>query len=160
MLKKKNNIILIYILFIISISLIGAFIIEYILGYEPCKLCVYERIPYIFSIFLILEIIFLKKNIKFSLLLISLTFIVSSILAFYHFGIEQGFFIESFICESKKISEILSKEELLDQLKSNSISCKVESFTFLGLSLAAINTVLSLILSVIFIKLFLNYGKN
>ena len=160
MLKKKNNIILIFILCIISVSIIGAYVIEYILGYQPCKLCIYERIPYFFSIFLILEIIFFKKNIKFTLSLLSLTFLVSSILAFYHFGIEQGFIIESFLCESGKVSEILAKEELLEQLKSNSISCKDESFTFLGFSLAAINTILSIALSVIFVRLFLNYEKN
>jgi disulfide bond formation protein DsbB len=160
MLEKTNNIIFIFILCIITASLIGAFIIEYVLGYQPCKLCIYERVPYFVSIFLILEIIFLKKNIKFTLLLISITFLVSSILAFYHFGIEQGFIIESFMCENEKVSEIITKEELLDQLKSNSISCKDVSFTFFGFSLAAINTILSLLLSVIFIRLFLNYGKN
>ena len=93
-------------------------------------------------------------------MLISITFLVSSILAFYHFGIEQGFIIESFMCENEKVSEIITKEELLDQLKSNSISCKDVSFTFFGFSLAAINTILSLLLSVIFIRLFLNYEKN
>ncbi len=160
MTKKIINIILIFTLCIISASLIGAYFIEHILGYQPCKLCIYERIPYIISILLIFEILFLKKNIKLSLLLISLTFICSSILAFYHFGIEQGLFVESFLCENEKISEILSKDKLLEQLKNNTVSCKDVSFTFLGLSLAAINTILSLILSVIFIKLFLNYGKN
>jgi len=48
----------------------------------------------------------------------------------------------------------------LEQIKQNNISCKDVSFKILGLSLAAINTIFSLILSVIFIKLFLNYGKN
>jgi len=58
------------------------------------------------------------------------------------------------------LSKTLSKEQLLEQLKQNSISCKDVSFRVLGLSLAAINTIFSLVLSVIFIKLFLNYGKN
>ena len=82
-----------------------------------------------------------------------------SILAFYHFGIEQGLFSESFVCKAQNLSEILSKEQLLEQLKQNNISCKDVSFKILGLSLAAINTILSLILSIIFIRLFLNYGK-
>ena len=160
MFKKTNNILLIFFLFIISASLIATFIIQYRLGYQPCKLCVYQRIPYILSIFLIIELIFFKKNEKTTLLLLSLIFIISTILAFYHFGIEQGFFAESFVCESKSLSETLTKDELLEQLKQNTISCKDVNFKILGLSLASINFIFSLILSVIFIKLFLNYGKN
>ena len=160
MFKKTNNILLIFILFIISVSLIAAFIIQYGLGHQPCKLCIYERIPYILSIFLIIELIFFKKNEKTTLSLLSLIFIISTILAFYHFGIEQGFFTESFVCESASFSETLTKDQLLGQLKQNPISCKDVSFKFLGLSLASINVIFSLALSVIFVRLFLNYGKN
>ena len=160
MFKKTNNILLIFLLFVISASLIAAFIIEYELGHQPCKLCVYERIPYILSIFLIIELIFFKKNEKTTLLLLSLIFIISGILAFYHFGIEQGFFTESFVCNSANFSETLTKDQLLEQLKQNPISCKDVSFRILGLSLATINIIFSLILSVIFIKLFISYEKN
>ena len=160
MLKKTNNILLIFLLFFISASLIAAFVIEYGLGHEPCKLCIYQRIPYIVSIFFIIELIFFKKNEKTTLLLLSLIFIISAILAFYHLGIEQGFFTESFVCESGSFSETLTKDQLLEQLKQNTISCKDVSFRVLGLSLASINIIFSLILSVIFIRLFLNYGKN
>jgi disulfide bond formation protein DsbB len=84
----------------------------------------------------------------------------SAALAFYHFGIEQGFFSETLACTSGDLSKTLSKEELLEQLKQNTISCKDVSLRILGLSLAAINVIFSLVLSVLFIKLFLNYGKN
>ena len=160
MLKQTNNIFLIVILTIISLTIISALIIQYWLGYEPCKLCLYERIPYFLSILLIIKILFIKKYEKITLLIISLVFISGSVLAFYHFGIEQGFFSESFACKSQNLSETLSKERLLEQLKQNSISCKDVSFKILGLSLAAINTIFSLILSVIFVRLFLNYEKN
>jgi len=160
MLKKTNNILLIFFLFIISASLIAAFIIQYEFGHQPCKLCIYQRIPYILSIFLIIELIFFKRNEKTTLLLLSLTFIASTILAFYHLGIEQEFFTESFLCESKNFSKTLTKDQLLEQLKQNTISCKDVSFKVLGLSLASINFIFSLVLSVIFIRLFLNYGKN
>ena len=92
MLKKNNNILLIFILVIISLSVISAFIIEYLLGHEPCKLCLYERIPYFLSILLIVKILFIKKYEKITLLILSLVFIISACLAFYHFGIEEGFF--------------------------------------------------------------------
>ena len=160
MFKKTNNILLIFLLFIISASLVAAFIIQYKLGHQPCKLCIYQRIPYILSIFLIIELIFFKKSEKTTLLLLSLIFIISVILAFYHFGIEQGFFTESLVCESTSFSETLTKDQLLEQLKQNTISCKDVSFKVLGLSLASINVIFSLVLSVIFIKLFKSHEKN
>ena len=160
MLKKTNNIFLIVILAIISLMIISALIIQYWLGHEPCKLCLYERIPYFLSMLLIIKILFIKKYEKITFLILSLVFIGSAALAFYHFGIEQGFFSESLACTTGDLSKTFSKEELLQQLKQNSIGCKDVSFRMLGLSLAAINTIFSLILSVIFAKLFINYEKN
>ena len=95
-----------------------------------------------------------------TLLILSIVFAVSSALAFYHFGIEQGFFNESLACTAENLSKTLTKDELLKQLSQNTISCKDVSFRIFGFSLAAINTILSLILSVITIRLFLNYEKN
>ena len=160
MLKQTNNIFLIVILAIISLTTISTLIIQYWLGYEPCKLCLYERIPYFLSILLIVKILFIKRHEKITLLILSLVFLSSTALAFYHLGIEQGFFSESLVCATEDVSKTLSKEELLQQLKQNSISCKEVSFRILGLSLSAINTIFSLVLSVIFIRLFMNYGKN
>ena len=160
MLKQTNNIFLIVILAIISLTTISTLIIQHWLGHEPCKLCLYERIPYFLSILLIIKIIFIKKYEKTTLLILTLIFISSTAIAFYHFGIEQGFFSESLACTSGDLSKTLSKEELLQQLKLNSISCKDVSFRIMGLSLATINTIFSLVLSVIFIRLFMNYGKN
>ena len=160
MLKQSNNIFLIVILTIISLAIISALIIQYWLGHEPCKLCLYERIPYFLSMLLIIKILFIKKYEKITFLILSLVFIGSAALAFYHFGIEQGFFSESLACTTGDLSKTLSKEELLQQLKQNNISCKDVSFRILGLSLAAINTIFSLALSVIFIRLFMNYEKN
>ena len=160
MFKKSNNIVLFFLLIVISASLIAAFIIQYGLGHQPCKLCIYQRIPYILSIFLIIELIFFKKNEKITLLLLSLIFIISAILAFYHFGIEQGFFNESLVCTTENLPETLSKDELLKQLSKNTISCRDVTIRILGFSLAAINTIFSIVLSVIFMKLFLSYEKN
>ena len=160
MLKQTNNIFLIVILAIISLMIISALIIQYWLGHEPCKLCLYERIPYFISMLLIIKILFIKKYEKITLLILFLVFMSSAALAFYHFGIEQGFFNESLACTTPDLSQTLSKEQILKQLKQNNISCKDVSFRVLGLSLSAINTIFSLVLSVIFIKLFLNYAKN
>jgi len=159
-LNKKKNIILIIIFFIILLSIISALIIEYVLGHKPCGLCLYERIPYFLSALLIIKIFFFKKYEKITLLILFLIFMFSALLAFYHFGIEQGFFEESFVCSIENQSNILSKEQLLKELNKNIVSCKEVTFKILGLSLAAINTILSVLLSIIFLKLFFNYGSS
>ena len=160
MLNKKNNIILIIIFFIILLSIISALIIEHVLGHQPCSLCLYERIPYFLSALLMIKIFFFKKYEKVILLILFLIFMISALLAFYHFGIEQDFFNESFVCNVESQLTILSKENLLKELNKNIVSCKDVTFRILGLSLAAINTILSIVLSVIFLKLFFNYGSN
>ena len=158
--SKKTNTILIFILFGLSVSLISAYIIEYALGHEPCRLCVYQRFPYIVSILLVLSILLIKKNVKIHLLLLSLISLLGAVLAFYHFGIEQGFFSESIVCESQNLQEGLTKQDILKQLKQNTISCKDVNFTLFGLSLASINIIVSFILFMIFIRLYRNYEIN
>ena len=158
--NKKTNKILILTLFILLIFLISAYIIEYVLGHKPCKLCVYQRFPYFVSIFLVSSILLLKKYVKLSLLGISLVSLLGAVMAFYHFGIEQGFFSESFICEAQNLRQSSSKEEILKQLKENTISCKNVTFKAFGLSLASINAIFSFILFYIFLRLFRNYEVN
>ena len=160
MTKQISKKFLFSILVFASLVLVSAFIIEHQLGHEPCKLCLYERIPYFLSMLLIIKMFFIKKYERVTLLILFLLFMSSTVLAFYHFGIEQGFFSESLACTAGDLSKTLSKEELLQQLKQNSIGCKNVSFRMLGLSLAAINTIFSLVLGVIFLRLFMNYGKN
>ena len=160
MIEKIIKKILFSLLIFIILILISAFLIEYRLDHKPCKLCIYQRIPYFVAVLLILKMLLTKSYQKITLFILALTFLVSASLAFYHFGIEQGFFSESLICTAGNLSENLSKEELLKLLESNPISCKDISFKILGLSLATINTIFSIILSVIFIRLFFNYEKN
>ena len=95
------------IFFISLISLISAFFIEYILGHQPCNLCLIQRIPYGLSIILIILNYFQKKNEHFIILLLILIFSFSFMISFYHFGIEQGFFKESSVCGLNSTSEII-----------------------------------------------------
>ena len=160
MTEQINKKFLLAVLMLVFLVLVFAFVIEYRLGHQPCKLCLYERIPYFLSILLIVKMFFIRNYEKTTLLMLSLIFIVSSILAFYHFGIEQGFFNESLGCVTENLSETLTKEELLKQLSTSTISCKDVSFKIFGFSLASINVILSIALSVIFLRLFINYEKN
>ena len=156
----NNKLILNGILVLSILSLSIAYFIQYVLGHKPCNLCIIERIPYIAAIILISLIFILNRYQKIISSLILIFFIFGAVVSFYHFGIEQGFFSESLVCDLGN-SRPLNKEELLNQLKKTEIvSCKDVTFRFLGLSLATINTVISLILSGIIIKVIKNYGKN
>ena len=156
----NNKLLLNGILAFSILSLSIAYFIQYVLGHKPCNLCIIERIPYIAAIILISLIFILNRYQKIISSLILIFFIFGTIVSFYHFGIEQGFFSESLVCDLGN-SQPLNKEDLLNQLKKTEIvSCKDVTFRFLGLSLATINTVISLILSGIILKVIKNYGKN
>ncbi len=156
----NNKLLLNSILAFSILTLSIAYFIQYVLGHKPCNLCIIERIPYIAAIILISLIFILNRYQKIISSLILIFFIFGAVISFYHFGIEQGFFSESLVCDLGN-SQPLNKEDLLNQLKKTEIvSCKDVTFRFLGLSLATINTVISLILSGIMIKIIKNYGKN
>jgi len=148
------------ILFFCIFALISAYFIQYILGHQPCNLCLIERVPYISAVIIILLCFYLKKFEKICLIFLSLIFFLATIVSFYHFGIEQGFISESLVCDLDFDDNALTKEELLKQLKQKTISCKDVTFKILGFSLATINIFISLLLSAITLKIFLNYEKN
>ena len=157
---NSNKLLLNGILAFSILSLSIAYFIQYVLGHKPCNLCIIERIPYIAAIILISLVFILNRYQKIISSLILIFFIFGAVVSFYHFGIEQGFYSESLICELTN-NNPLNKEDLLNQLKKAEIvSCKDVSFRFLGLSLATINTIISLALSGIMFKVIKNYGKN
>jgi len=158
--KIKNKMIFNLILLFSVFALIAAYFIQYVLKHEPCNLCLIERIPYFFSIIIISICLFTEKFEKLSLIILCLIFFSATLIAFYHFGIEQGFVKESLVCDLNNGSNNLSKEALLNELKTMPVSCKNVTFKILGLSLATFNIFISLILSVITTKLFLTYEKN
>ena len=148
------------IIFITSlIALISAYFIEYILGHQPCNLCLIERIPYGLSIVLIVLNYIFKIDDKFLILLLILTFVFSFMISAYHFGIEKGFLEESTICAIRNTTEIISKEELLEQLQVKTISCKDVTFKIFGLSLTSFNIIISSTLVILLLKIFKNYEK-
>jgi len=156
--KKKHKLILI--LLYSFFAVIFAYFVEHILGHKPCNLCLLERIPYILSIILITLNIKFKEYEKILLFLLCVIFLTSTILSFYHFGIEQGFFKESIVCELNSQNITLNAEDILKELNEKIISCKDISFRIFGFSLATLNTIISFIISVIVMKMFLNYEKN
>ena len=157
-LKKKTelNIILFFCIF----SIIFAFYVEYILKHKPCNLCLLERIPYILGIILVILVSILKKFEKKVFLMLSLIFLISTFLSAYHVGIEKGFFEESLVCNLNNDLNNLNKEDLLKSLNNQTVSCKDVTFRILGFSLATLNTIISMLISIITLTIFLNYEKK
>ena len=160
MVKNSKNL-LIKLIFLVSIiALVSVFFIEYILGHQPCNLCVLERIPYFLTIMIVLLNYKYIQFERFFILLLAIIFLAGTILSLYHLGIEQGFIQESLVCDLKSGSNLLSKEEILKQLQEKSVSCKDVTFKIFGLSLTSYNILISLIISISTGKIYFNYDKN
>ena len=146
-----NKNILHFIFLLSLIILIAAYFIEFILGYEPCKLCLIQRIPYYFILLFSLIFIFIKKNEKFFIRSIFVFFIIGLIVSFYHVGIEQNVFNESLVCLNL-LDSTNSTEDLLKNLQISNKSCKDVDFKIFGISLATINLLISSFMAIILFK--------
>ena len=154
---SRKNLYLIILLFSL-ISILLALYIEFILGYKPCKLCIYQRLPYLAALFVSFIGLYYFKNENILIILI-IIFTISALISGYHFGIENSFFDELSSCTNNSL-DLSDKKKLLESLNKNMpISCKDATFKVLGLSLAAINTLLSILIVIISVRT-LTYEKN
>lgn len=130
--------------------LASAYFIQYVLGVQPCKLCIYQRIPYflLVGLGLISFINFIKNNYhKMILVFCRLLILLEIFLAVYHVGIEHDIFREVIPCKVQESSTPVTLESLREQIYNNtSVSCKEVSMRILGLSLAEINLILACLL--------------
>ena len=149
------------IIFLLSIfALISAYFIQHILGHQPCNLCLIERIPYMGALFIIMINYKFNHLEKHLILMLVFVFFAGTIISLYHLGIEQGFIKESLVCDLKNSSQILSKEQILQQLQEKKVSCKDVTFKIFGLSLTSYNILISLLITISAGKIYFNYDKN
>ena len=149
------------IIFLVSfVALISAYFIEYVLGHQPCNLCLMERVPYAIALVIIILNYKFNRLEKYFILLLSIVFLASTLLSLYHLGIEQGFIEESLVCDLQNSSKILSKEEILKQLQEKRVSCKDVTFKIFGLSLTTLNIIISILITIVLTKIYLSYEKN
>jgi len=148
-------------IFLISfIALISAFFIEYVLGYQPCNLCLYERVPYFLAILILLVNFKYNKLEKHFIFFLIIIFFIATLLSLYHLAIEQGLIEESLLCNLEKGTNIIDKDEILKQLQQKNISCKDVAFKIFGLSLTSFNIIISLLLTISLTKVYLKHEKN
>ena len=145
------------ILFVCFLTIISALYIEHILSIPACKLCLYQRVPYLISIIVCFFGYFFSNN-KLWIYLLIITFLSSLIVSAYHIGIENNLFQEFSGCKNENLNTI-DKNELLRSLNNILPNCKDVNFRIFGLSLATINFILSIALTLITIR-YLNNEKN
>ena len=149
------------IIFLVSFAaLISAYFIEYVLGHQPCNLCLMERIPYAIALVIIIFNYKFNNLEKYFILLLSMVFLASTLLSLYHLGIEQGFIEESLVCDLQNSSKILSKDGKLKQLQDKRVSSKDVTFKIFGLSVTTLNIIISILITIVVTKVYLSYEKN
>jgi len=151
---KKFYIIIITLSFF---SLVAALYVEYILGFKPCILCIYQRIPYAIAILISLSAFFIgNRNIL--LIILGLNFLAGILLSGYHVSIEKGIIEPLFSCTGENI-EALEKDEILKSLNNIQPDCKDVDFSIFGVSLATLNFIISFVLTIVIVYIF-RYAKK
>ena len=155
--EQKIKIFFLFIFTLSLFSLIAALYIEYILGFKPCILCLYQRLPYLIALIISL-IYFFYNNKNLLLVLLALTFMSSFLISGYHVGIEKNI-IEPFFSCSNINTGIVNKKEILKSLKEIQPDCKSVDFSFFGVSLATLNFINSFVLIVVIVYIFKHAKK-
>ena len=138
-------------------SLISALYVEYILGFKPCLLCLYQRIPYAIAILISLIAFFIGNRIIL-LIILGLTFLAGILLSGYHVSIEKGIIEPLFSCTGENIKSI-EKKEILKSLDNIQPDCKDIDFSIFGVSLATLNFIISFVLTIVIVYIF-KYAKK
>ena len=140
---RKNTV---YLLITVSFCiLISTLLIEYIFNFPPCKLCIYQRIPYLIILTLGTGLVFFKKIREFFFIFIILQ-IANFVIASFHSLVERGIIEYEMSCTSTG-SDIQTIDELRNFLEKVPIAkCNEILFSIMGLSLANFNLIVSVLL--------------
>ena len=142
------------ILFLSIFSLLFVFILQYEYEILPCKICIWQRWPHIFNIFIALIIISSSSIPNYIMVLGLINMFLAFILALYHYGLEQNLWDNVFSCSGEIKFNDLSTEEILKNLNNTPIkTCEIEAWNFLNLSLTGWNMILTIFISLIWLLL-------
>ena len=132
------------VLFLSIFSLLFVFILQYEYGILPCKICIWQRWPHIFNIFIALIIISSSSIPIYIMVLGLINMFLAFILALYHYGLEQNLWSNVFSCSGEIKFSDLNTEEILKNLNNTPIkNCEIEAWNFLNLSLTGWNMILT-----------------
>lgn len=148
----RRNTTLIIVSCIIALSI--AYISEHVFKIEPCILCIFQRLPYFIVIIVALFIWSYPTKIHFVKALIyfcAFTFLVGTLLALFHVGVEKGFIKDPVTCSVKTEESFQTieqlKQSMLNSGTTNMPRCSEVQFAIFGISMAGFNFMYSLILT-------------
>ena len=155
-----NKFYFLILLTISSLIISGAYILEYFYNFPPCKLCIYQRVPY-FLIIMVCFFSFFAKYKSTHFYVIFFLLFSSFLIAFYHSLVERGLVEFNSGCSSSADS-FENIDDLRNHLDSVSITkCDEILFSLMGFSLANINAIISFIfvlINIYFVRKF--YGSK
>ena len=130
--------------------LAGALWFQFVQGLEPCPLCIWQRWPHVTAV--VLGLLIFKIPNRFLLYLGLVAMLASSTTAFYHVAVENSWIAPTPSCSGVAIDS-LSGAELLDfEAELTTARCDEVAWQFAGLSMAAWNGLLSLMLAAIWFR--------
>lgn len=137
------------IMFVSTAALAGAYFFQYVIGLQPCMLCLYQRAPHAILIMMGLGAYLLAhkgkpKQAAFIILLCAVLYFGEAVLALYHAGVEQHWWV-SFLEACTNPISATSTADLMSQIeKAESVRCDAVPWSLFGISMAGYNALLSL----------------
>ena len=129
-----------------SCLLLGAFLFEYVGGFVPCKMCIWQRWAHGAVVLVALSSLLISEDIKkkSALLLVFLAAMTSAAIAGFHVGVEWQLWDGPSGC-SVPLSNIGDMTLLVDQLLATPVvRCDEVPWSLFGISMAGWNSILSL----------------
>jgi disulfide bond formation protein DsbB len=141
---------LVSLLLVASAAIVGsALLFQYVGGLEPCELCLYQRWPY-YAAIVATGVALLSggdRAMGAVIALCAFLFAASTVLAFYHVGVEHHWFAGPSACTGS-VSGASSIEALKAQLLARQpVNCDEPAWRLFGISLAGWNLVASALIT-------------
>ena len=148
--NEKNSLILIFCA--AFFALIFAYISQYFFDYQPCILCLYQRLPFLVICALSGFALVVKKFRRIVLFSCLALLLINCLIAIYHVGVEQKIFVGPTTCSSANLDDFDNLEDLTRAIsQTKAVRCDEPQFIFLNLSMAAWNLIYCAILALYFL---------
>lgn len=126
-----------------------AYTAQYAFGVEPCRLCLYQRVPYAGSGLLAILALGLPSEGRaraWAVALCAVLFLAGAVIAFHHVGVERHWWASAASCAAGggEVAEMTLEEMKARLLAPAEKPCDVVDWALFGLSMATYNVAVSL----------------
>ncbi len=152
-LKTLSSQNLLRLLTILSLCVLGAaYVLKHFYDVQPCQMCLYEQKVFMGTAGVALaSLLFLSPRWQYyAILLLGFIFFGGACLAAYHVAIQHHWVSLPAFCSTHDFSAFTSLEALKEEMLSTPfVRCDQVTWSLFGLSLAAYNAILSLVLALL-----------